>query len=100
MFQQEGARGYSAIMYYTGVVFQRMCNYYDRPIQILWSKKSFIQTYEHMGVRTDGRDTEDVYFDRGVCKYVRVNAIMIFDQIFTLLIITIIDHILGLGSCE
>ena len=45
--------GYSAIIYYTGGVFQWTCTYHDK------------RTYE--------RTTENIIFDLGVRKYVRVN---------------------------
>ena len=38
--------------------------------------------YKCMGVRTDERATETIIFDRGVRKYVRVTAIMTFDQVY------------------
>ena len=42
---------------------------------------AFIRMYGRMGVRTDERSTETIIFDRGVRKYVRVNAIMTFEQV-------------------
>ena len=63
-------------------------------------KKAFIRTYERMGVWTDERSTETIIFDWGVRKYFRVNAIINFDQFLMLLSITIIDHLLGSGSCK
>ena len=35
-----------------------------------------------MGVQMDERATETIIFDRGVRKYVRVSAIMNFDQVY------------------
>ena len=79
-------------MYYTGGVFQQTCTYYDMLIYMLWSgyrgkyqialKKSFIQTYERMVVQMDDRATENIIFDQGVRKYVRVTLIMTFDQVY------------------
>ena len=43
-------------------------------------KMSFIWTYERIGVRMDDRSTETLIFDQGVLKYVRITAIIIFDQ--------------------
>ena len=53
-----------------------------RGIEQLVSKREFIRMYELMGVRTDGRAIETIIFDQGVCKYVRVIVIMIFDQVY------------------
>ena len=49
-------------------------------IEQLVLKMSFIWTYERIGVRTDDRSTETLIFDQGVLKYVRITAIIIFDQ--------------------
>ena len=57
-------------------------------------------TYESMCVQTDERETETVYFDQGMRKYIIVNAIMTFDQVYTLPNITILENLLGSGSCE
>ena len=35
-----------------------------------------------MGVRTDDRATETIIFDLGVRQYIKVTAIMIFDQVY------------------
>ena len=41
-----------------------------------------VWAYGRMGVRADGRATETIIFERDVRKYVRVTAIMIFDQFY------------------
>ena len=35
-----------------------------------------------MGVHTDDRVIKNIIFDRGLRKYVRVTAIMVFDQVY------------------
>ena len=44
-------------------------------------KKALIQTYYYMGIGIDERSTETIIFDRGVRKYVRVNAIITYHQV-------------------
>ena len=61
-------------------------------IYIIWSdyrgmdqlvlKKVSIHRYKPMGVHTDDRSTETIIFERCVPKYVRVTAIMTFDQVY------------------
>ena len=48
----------------------------------LWQERSFIQTYNHMGVRTDGRAIETIIFDLDVHKYVIVTTFTIFEQAY------------------
>ena len=45
-------------------------------------KKSFIHMYEHMSLRTDDSAIETIIFDQGVCKYIRVAAVIILDQVY------------------
>ena len=43
---------------------------------------AFKRTYENMGVQTDEIANETIIFYQGVRKYVIVNAIMNFDQVY------------------
>ena len=45
-------------------------------------KKGFKRTYKRMFVRTDERATKTIIFYQDVRKYVRVTAIMTFDQVY------------------
>ena len=66
-----------------GVIIKEymICSEYQG-IDRLVSKRAFIRTYKHIGVHMDDRATKTIIFDQGICKNVRVTAIMIFYQVW------------------
>ena len=54
----------------------------NRGIYQLVLKRTLIRTHDRMCIRTYERDIEDIIFDQGVRKYVRVTAIVIFKQVY------------------